>query len=230
MEETRRRTEKNKVLSEIKIINKYISTNQATIDRLRNSTTDLVFNTVQSQKLIAKNEEHAASLETLGQRLVDLEDGTLDTALEQQVTATKQEIDRKSLVTQKRKQSVKIPQVQFKPKEQYHRPQSQRDTYNKPKTDGQYEHFQKACGSVPEFMLKKLRVMPNNKGYIWHGVYCFGELPAERGQPTLIFDRQRDGTMIIREWTPRECKVWLKPENKPKILQSCKPNLWYNKM
>lgn len=264
--DSRRRTERNKVLAEIKATEKYILTNEATIGRLRNTTADPVFNLSQTQKLTAKNEEHDLTLKRLQKRLLDLDNGFLDEELEDQATAIKDEIDRKSSATRKKKESTKIaiphamtykPQpvskpvasTQPKPKEVALTPKiepirsrepprsysnsprdnSRRTPSNRysspfvtPKTpaDSSLEYFQKACDTVPDYMMKKLKVMPNNKGYIWRDVYCFGELPAEKGQPTLIFDKQRDGTMIIHEWTLGECKVWRKPENGPKVLQS----------
>ena len=31
--------------------------------------------------------------------------------------------------------------------------------------------------------------MPENKGYIWKGMWCFGKLPPFRGEPLIMFEK-----------------------------------------
>ena len=64
-----------------------------------------------------------------------------------------------------------------------------------------YNHFVKACNTIPEYMINNLKEMPENKGYFWKNVACFGELPAERGKQLTLFERQRGGILNIHEWT-----------------------------
>lgn len=49
--------------------------------------------------------------------------------------------------------------------------------------DKSYQYFLKINDTVPDYMLKKLKNMPANKGYIWRSVFCFGEQKAELHQP-----------------------------------------------
>lgn len=87
------------------------------------------------------------------------------------------------------------------------------------KRDKEYEHFLRVCDSIPDYMLKKLKTMPNNKGYIWRNVFCYGNLKAEEGQPTIMFEK-KNGILVIHEWTNTEYKIWHKEGKENKVLQN----------
>jgi hypothetical protein len=63
--------------------------------------------------------------------------------------------------------------------------------------------------------------MPNNKGYIWKNIYCYGERPADPNEPVIMFETQREGLLIIHETTDKEYKIWYKKGTSKKILHSC---------
>jgi hypothetical protein len=65
--------------------------------------------------------------------------------------------------------------------------------------------------------------MPNNKGYIWKNISCYGERPPTPGEPVILFETQKDGLLIIHETTDKETKIWYKKGNSKKILHSCTP-------
>jgi hypothetical protein len=72
-------------------------------------------------------------------------------------------------------------------------------------------------------MLKKLKSMSNNKGYIWKNIYCYGERPASIGEPVILFETQKDGLLIIHETTDSEYKIWHKKGTSKKFLYSSTP-------
>lgn len=75
----------------------------------------------------------------------------------------------------------------------------------------EYAYFQKICESVPDYMLKNLESMPNNKGYTWRGCWCFGDNASEQGEPTLVFEKQRqEDLMIIHEITDSSYNLYHK--------------------
>ena len=59
--------------------------------------------------------------------------------------------------------------------------------------------------------------MPNNKGYIWRGCWLFGELQSERGQPIILFEKNRQ-TMYIHEYKTNEYKLFIKEGRNQKYL------------
>lgn len=69
--------------------------------------------------------------------------------------------------------------------------------------DYHYKNFMKIKDTVPYYIKRNLSEMPNNKGYIWRGCMFFGELPAEKGQNVILFERMNDKMMIYetdKEW------------------------------
>ena len=84
-----------------------------------------------------------------------------------------------------------------------------------------YNHYVKACDSIPEYILKNLKEMPQNKGYFWKNVACFGELPPEENKPLTLFERQKGGLLIIHEWLPKYYNVYHKQgKDKKKLISS----------
>jgi hypothetical protein len=72
-------------------------------------------------------------------------------------------------------------------------------------------------------MVKKLKSMPNNKGYIWKNIYCFGERSPTPGEPVILFETQKEGLLVIHETTDKDYKIWHKRGSSKKILHSCIP-------
>lgn len=69
--------------------------------------------------------------------------------------------------------------------------------------DYHYRNFMKLSDIVPEYIKRNLSEMPNNKGYLWRGCMFFGELPPEKGQNTILFEKLGNKMMIYetdREW------------------------------
>lgn len=64
----------------------------------------------------------------------------------------------------------------------------------------------------PLWKLKKLKNMPNNKGYIWRGIYYYGHKPAIKGEPIFLFE-QKGKSLYIHEISKTQHKIFLK-ENK----------------
>lgn len=71
----------------------------------------------------------------------------------------------------------------------------------------QYRQYLNRVDSLPEYILNNLSTMPNNKGYIWRGMSCYGKLPAERGQPYILFEKIRGGILRIHEYSTAPANV-----------------------
>lgn len=48
-----------------------------------------------------------------------------------------------------------------------------------------YKLFQKKSNSLPHYIKRNLNYMPNNKGYIWKGVWFFGAKPQKKDDNTM---------------------------------------------
>ena len=91
--------------------------------------------------------------------------------------------------------------------------------FSKKDADRGEQFFHKINNSVPDYMLRNLKDMPNNKGYIWRGMYCFGELPPERNcNTTIMFEKKPRGVLINHEQTPTMYKTYEKQGKNKRVL------------
>ena len=66
--------------------------------------------------------------------------------------------------------------------------------------------------------------MPNNKGYIWKGIQCFGELPPEN-DTIILFEKLRGNIMKIHEITRKHYLIYEKQgKGQKKLILNTKRN------
>lgn len=74
-----------------------------------------------------------------------------------------------------------------------------------------YNYYIKVSNSIPAYMLRNLKEMPNNKGYMWKGVIHFGSKPSETNNPVVVFDKDnKTKVLTIHEWSHSEYKIYEK--------------------
>ena len=247
--EAKRLTERNKIHQDIKQLESYITSDEATIDRLRRQRINEEYNKQKIGKLGEKNVEREEEVIKLKEKLGKINSGQLDNEINKQYIKNEKPVVIKEDPTKKtvEEKNQKQPQRFIQQNQQYNRtfpqpqrfnqqnqqnqhnnrtcPQPQRFQYRQaslpqPEIDHDYKNFTQACDSIPDYMRVKLKAMPNNKGYIWRGVSCYGESPPEKGEPTVLFEKQRDGLLLIHEWTAKEYKIWHKQGQDRKTLHS----------
>ena len=99
------------------------------------------------------------------------------------------------------------------------------DYAKKKEMERSYRYYIKTVSSIPDFIKRKLAQMPNNKGYIWRGMYCFGDLRAERDGPLVMFEKRGD-TLVIHEWSDTHYRVFTKVgQNRKTLVHSASRNL-----
>ncbi len=69
--------------------------------------------------------------------------------------------------------------------------------------DYHYKLFNKKSSSLPNYIKRNLKHMPNNKGYIWKGVWFFGAKPQD----------PLDNTMCMHEISGKKTYIRNKDEN-----------------
>lgn len=211
--------EKNRLRREALELTSLNESDEIYNNRLRYSDTNSEFN----KRAIAKNKDRISRrnvrLEEIELELEAIDAGQRDTHLRQQHLEnredTKTRRDRAQELSNVNVGNIK--DVKRAPKK-----------YSKVCTHG-YTHpkdihrsanyFKKACSSLPEYIRRNLACMPNNKGYIWKGVCCFGELPTT-DTTTILFEKKANGYMLIHEWTHTHIKLYEKRGNNKKILLS----------
>lgn len=74
----------------------------------------------------------------------------------------------------------------------------------------EYNWMQKINYSIPNYIIENLRKMPNNKGYIWKGIFHFGLLDAEQPYHIKTFFEKNNDILYIHEISPNYYKIFKK--------------------
>jgi hypothetical protein len=80
------------------------------------------------------------------------------------------------------------------------------------------EYFYKTTDSLPDHLYYKLKNMPNNKGYIWRDVWFMGELPPEKDEDIMMFEKKDRDNLRIHIITLTHYLIYEKYQNYPKKL------------
>jgi hypothetical protein len=199
----KRRGELIRIKSQIRQEKIYIQKDESAIERMRKITGGWSSEQIANRKV--KNSLRENEISFLKKRLDGVEKGDFDI----EFVGTAKEKKTKELPVAKQKSVI------------FHKLRS--DNNMKREIDKNWQYFVKTRETIPAYMIKKLKNMPNNKGYIWKSIYCYGERPANIGEPVILFETQRDGVLVIHETTEKEYKIWHKKGTAKKILYSCTP-------
>lgn len=216
---------RNIINSEIKQTENIIKRNKDTIERLRNTQqTNVEFNKNQIERLTSSLSDYENKLELLNQKYIDVALGTYDKdflndKIESQTKlkkANEKQIKKNEESEQKKIHDKGILDNEYK----LRRYEGPSETHLKKETD----RFFKLVDSIPNFILDNLKNMPANKGYIWRGVSCYGELPID-GKNTIMFEKCKNGIMKIREYTNDRVYIYEKSgKGQKKLIETINRN------
>ena len=220
--ETIRISEKNKITVIIRQIEKQIQTDQKNITyRKKNLRADDDFNLKQIQNYENKNIERKNEMEKMKQRISDIEKGKLDKDFENEQKENENNASKKQkLKIQKKRMIIEKKQ---KNKEKLHNYYDREKKFNRSvrATEREmkrgYYYYHKCVDSVPDYLKKKLKNMPNNKGYIWRGVHCYGEKKHNQKDPRQMYEKKKN-KYITHERHKGYYKIWHKEDNKKKKM------------
>lgn len=145
-------------------------------------------------------------LDELLEKIKSIEEGNYDNEIEEELNKKLkvlkvQEEKKKKIITTSPKKEKRI--------EREHRPQD---------FDREYRRMNKITDFLPNYIKKNLSEMPNNKGYIFKGIWFYGNLPLERGQPIVLFEKPSKDVLLIHEYMGRYYSLYRKEGNQPKKL------------
>ena len=222
MNDSLRRHEYNILSDEIKNIDSVIKRGEESAARLRNQKQS-TFSKAQIEKITSQNLERKAKKEELETRQKNIKLGLLDQELIDRAKKNSLAAQNNDKLLKERKKIVaddkEAKSISSKAFYLAGKDADRSERYQTRSIKRTYGYFMKICNSIPDHIKKNLSEMPNNKGYIWKNVACYGELPAEQG-PTVLFDRKRGGTMVIHEWTDDKHTIYHKKGKEPKTLVS----------
>lgn len=182
-----------------------------------------------------------SKIDQKGRELLDLEekeneilDGNCDDEIKKTIIANP-----KKTISLKTDKVVLKPDFQFNPKienkehvddgknkkerkkEKQERKDSDRKEYlKKYDSENYFKNFCHAIDSLPRYISKNLSNMPNNKGYIWKGCWFFGELPIEKNEPTVMFEKAYNQNLKIYVISKTEIVVSEKGNNEKKHIET----------
>ena len=222
MNDSLRRHEYNILSDEIKNIDSVIKRGEESAARLRNQKQS-TFSRAQIEKITSQNLERKAKKEELETRQKNIKLGLLDQELIDRAKKNVLAAQNNDKLLKERKKVVaddkEAKSISSKAFYLAGKDADRSERYQTRSIKRTYGYFVKICNSIPDHIKKNLSEMPNNKGYIWKNVACYGELPTEQG-PTVLFDRKRGGTMVIHEWTDDKHTIYHKKGKEPKTFVS----------
>lgn len=229
MDNKLRIAEKNTTNCRIRELQKCIETNDNTIRYLRGQQkiADSKYISVQLSIMENKSNKYNVELESLYQKLDDITSGALDDELMLKYNKHKSEYDIKNRISRQNKLDEKEIRKQLSTVSiSYYKNIISADRKSRRTTKSFkwcYRHYLKAINSVPAYMKRNLKSMPNNKGYFWKGVALYGKLPYQENKSKYLFDRKRGGIQVIHEWTNDKYKIYHKKRHKKQELYETRP-------
>lgn len=219
--ESYRLIEKNRILSELSSCRTRISRAENQLAELKKSTDNeyISAQTDKNQSTISGQQEKVQEFE---QRLVDLAKGILDDEIMSMIQTNTSLVKQKNEKAQKKKavkaendsKNAKIAERQYQKNREI-------DYKNRVSMYEMQRAYERLCDmDFPSYLSANLRDMPNNKGYIWRGVWYMGQLPPENNGVCVMFEKQRGDVMIIHEYTSTEHVIYKKVGKGPKEYMS----------
>lgn len=219
-----RKNEKNRLSNENEELQVYIENIENGITRLKNiAASDYTKHQIEKEEnnLTEKRELLAQNIT----RYEQVDAGLLDDEIKFENNLVTDEIEKKKNISAEKHRITKIRKEEDK--------KISRDYYSKQKSDDRnerskqreytraYNHFVKADNTMPDYMKRNLKSMPNNKGYVWKSIMYFGRKKKEKGSRCIsLHERQKGNINAIIEWDKTSYRILHKIKNTQKLITS----------
>lgn len=214
----------------ILLLEKAIEADDVMLDNLKEQgATSFVL--AQVDKITRRNENRREEIETLTQRSEDISSGLLDEEILREMSDAKKKIvsDNELLVAKKNRLREQQKMASDKSKRFYQKTASadRENRFREKDMQRAYMQYLNIVSTIPEYISKNLEEMPNNKGYLWRGIQCYGKKDIEQNNSnsTILFEKQKGGLLVIHDRTPTEYKIFHKKGKDKKILYSVEKNI-----
>ena len=215
--EKKHRILKNETNIKIKRLISLNNNDTEAISRFSHKTTDLEYNKTQVCKLKDKINQRTMEIEELQNKLYDINSGKLNQEINNTYTDVIEQIKVKTNEKMLNKKMKDDNQKNDKKLYERHRKgeyESNKSYYRQEREMNKtYRYYQNICDSIPDHLLEKLSTQPNNKGFIWRGVYLYGKKDPSGNPNNVSMLERRKGVLFIHEFYPDNYKVWKKDNN-----------------
>lgn len=196
---------RNETLEDLALLEKSILRKRSTIEHLKTSKHG--FN---PRSVIERNETELLEMEERQRsfeiKLEQIDNGLYTEKIQAELDQNRERIAQKSAQTKKRKAANKVETPVPPP-----RPTFQRDHPRRFPSARDFDYaenqYHRDCASIPDHLLDKLRNMPNNLGYIWKDIWCFGNRAPERTDEYSLFEKRGQRMLVhvynhqVRQYT-----------------------------
>lgn len=208
--------------NELNSLKIYKRRTEDTIKRCKHVTgTDEILNKLATLK--NKLAEYVEKIEAKEREIEEIRSGQRDNIIKEQINKNSNILKNKKRENKRKKQQESKELAEAKDRaDHYFQRGYYRNRNNRPPSKRQmgyeYERFIRNCNKIPDYMRRKLSNMPNNKGYIWRGIWLLGHRRSEIGQPTIIFERKGKDILLIHEFDQYEHRIYEKKGKSRKVL------------
>jgi hypothetical protein len=217
--------EKNNIRLKMKETTNLINKNNETIKRLRNIQDNVEFYKKQIDKLNNKIKEDESKLIDLEKKLEDVTNGLYDLTLNDNLSKNNVIAQNKQYISDKKNKIKNEQKIEDKKNlDLEYKTFRKHDGISSFGLQKETERFFFNCDTIPDYIKENLKTMPNNKGYIWKGIQCFGELPPEN-DTIILFEKLRGNIMKIHEITRKQYLIYEKQgKGQKKLISNTKRN------
>ena len=219
--EVRRRNKRNKIINSIRDSELCITRSADTIKRIKSSNMGIEYISRQIEKLNNNIDVKKKDVEDLKEELLKVNSGQLDDDINNEYKNNKKDQIKNNIERQKAKKEKQEENKEKKEISKEYWKGIMKASHNKRQQEKDikysYKYLNKVIDTIPEYILKNLKEMPNNKGYIWRGVHLYGKLKEQKG-PRVMFEKKKGGILIIHENTSKEYRKYEKNGKERKKL------------
>jgi hypothetical protein len=217
--------EKNNIRLKMKETTNLINKNNETIKRLRNIQDNVEFYKKQIDKLNNKIKEDESKLIDLEKKLEDVTNGLYDLTLNDNLSKNNVIAQNKQYISDKKNKIKNEQKIEDKKNlDLEYKTFRKHDGISSFGLQKETDRFFFNCDTIPDYIKENLKTMPNNKGYIWKGIQCFGELPPEN-DTIILFEKLRGNIMKIHEITRKQYLIYEKQgKGQKKLISNTKRN------
>jgi hypothetical protein len=200
-------------------LEQYIEHDNNFLDKIVSSNQEKNYVKVKKEKILEKNKERQAEIDEL---LEKISKGKIEESVKANIKEKEQLLDNRLKLRQTKKDNLNKQQKEKK--DNYYnqhnliKKEERTDKFRHKEYNKSYYYFQNLSATIPNYILNNLKEMPENKGYYWKGIALYGELPAEKGNPTILFEKDKNGLLIIHEWKEKTYNIYHKKGQNRKYL------------
>ena len=242
MLEKQKRLYRNELYTNIDRLSRTVDRNTEKIKRLRdtysegNGFKNIEYGRQQVQKTKDSINEAEKNIIEMKEEIVLLDRGELDEKVTSMYKEQTAEVKKKNEINKSLRDEKKKDKIEDKKISRSYYEGIRSSDYKQRRKEKDYKYqYKRYCGileSLPAYMAKNLKTMPSNKGYIWRGVWWFGDVKQKNNRNSrnsrnngntdkiVLFEKKKGGILLINEFDSFSHTIWEKVGKGPRRLVS----------